>query len=242
MSLLDILKEHCEDQLSSINEQLENEPLNGEEKLKINDFISARERKICSIQEQKKVRDGISTAQMQKRKPTAIIPIISETSLDVPSAELEISNTNVIDISKSLSNSEKSVLQRGLTFCPTNNRINEFELHRDITEFSRRMRLKEFFADKPADTGPADSTLRAPSTWCPDTDQTPELDMYVKAVSKEILETTKQSHKQKNLSSSEQQTLNKLSANTDIIIKPADKGGSIVILPIESYKRKPTSN
>lgn len=54
-------------------------------------------------------------------------------------------NSNVIDISKTLSRSEKNILERGLTFCPTNNRVNEYELHKDLTEFARRMRIKELF-------------------------------------------------------------------------------------------------
>lgn len=51
-------------------------------------------------------------------------------------------SSEVVDISKSLSSVEIGPLKRGLIFCPKNNAVNEYELHKGITEFSRRLRIK----------------------------------------------------------------------------------------------------
>ena len=49
---------------------------------------------------------------------------------------------------KTLSPLETKVLERGLRFSPTPSSINEVDLHRDISDFSRKIRCKCFFRNK----------------------------------------------------------------------------------------------
>ena len=51
-----------------------------------------------------------------------------------------------------LTPTERSLLKKGLKFVPTPSRINRTELAVDTKRYSRRMRLKEFFAESEATT------------------------------------------------------------------------------------------
>ena len=59
-----------------------------------------------------------------------------------------LDTTSVINLSQTpLSNDELLVLAHGLTFFPTPKSINLAELSADIKDFTRCMRLKEYFHD-----------------------------------------------------------------------------------------------
>ena len=53
-----------------------------------------------------------------------------------------------------LTHDETQLLAWGLAFCPTPRKIDWTELRADFHEFSRRMRLLEFFHDFPPQTNP----------------------------------------------------------------------------------------
>lgn len=131
----------------------------------------------------------------------------AHSSTDSATSEHPEHCSNVVDISQSLYPNEVDLLKHGLTFCPTNNAVNEYELHKDITEFSRRMRIKEFFFERP-DVGKHDKdSLRPPRTWTPEAEQCPDLDLYIKLISNDILESRRQCRKHKNLSPAEDKIL-----------------------------------
>ena len=52
---------------------------------------------------------------------------------------------------KVLSQTETSVLEKGLGFVPTPNMINEADLRRDFNDFSRKMKYKLHFTDEPSE-------------------------------------------------------------------------------------------
>ena len=47
-----------------------------------------------------------------------------------------------------LSDSEKSVLSKGLNFVPISKKTDEFSVKQDVEKFLRRVQLKAFFHDK----------------------------------------------------------------------------------------------
>ena len=51
-----------------------------------------------------------------------------------------------------LSDSEKSVLSKGLNFVPISQKTNEFSVKQDVEKFLRRVQLKAFFHDKEDDS------------------------------------------------------------------------------------------
>ena len=112
----------------------------------------------------------------------------------------------------SLSTDEISVLSRGLTFCPTPRHINWPEVSADIYDFSRRMRLTEFFFDKnnqTPDTNEPDCPFRNKSTWNPPYNRERALNTFLDAVKLDIT-TYKPKTIRDNLTVTERQAIRQL--------------------------------
>ena len=97
------------------------------------------------------------------------------------------------------------------------------------------MRLREYFHDHP--TGDeAHSALPSFQHWTPPTQRDNCLDMYIRAVQRDVRDAyKKQMPFHHNMSHEEKKALDELARCPDIIIKPADKGGAIVILNKTDY-------
>lgn len=72
--------------------------------------------------------------------------------------------------SRTLTEAENSLLSKGLSFCPTPEEIDMFTLRKDIMEYVRRLRLKEYFyTDEEVDGDFSDvPAFRRKSNWCPE--------------------------------------------------------------------------
>ena len=147
-----------------------------------------------------------------------------------------LDTTSVINLSQTpLSNDELLVLARGLTFCPTPKHINLAELSADIKDFTRRMRLKEYFHDHNNSAQPNEhNPFHNKSSWTPPTDRDHALNTYVDAIKHDIL-TVNRNHITDNLTKDERQALRNLKKRQDIIIKPADKGSGTVVMDKSWY-------
>ncbi|CAJ0958904.1 unnamed protein product [Ranitomeya imitator] len=163
----------------------------------------------------------------------------------------------VINISSHLlAPAELSLLQKGLSFCPTSG-WNAFQLEKDLQRFYRSIRLKTHFALSPGNRDQTTSQLggtarsdisittlglRVPSQFQPPrshhaTETFIELvDREIKLLSHEHRLGFYPSHP--NLSRSEKVALRSLRDNKQIIIKPADKGGAIVVMDRTSYSQE----
>ena len=86
-------------------------------------------------------------------------------------ANIHLDHSSVINLSSwPLSTDEISILSRGLTFGPTPRHINWPEVSADIYDFSRRMRLAEYFFDENSNnrkTNEHDTPFHNKSTWNP---------------------------------------------------------------------------
>ena len=123
----------------------------------------------------------------------------------------------------------------GLKFVPTPTKINTTELVADCKMLARRMRLKEFFHGKNYESelcGSQDINnpkfrsrgLRKMSDFTPDSNKDVHLDVYLKAVEHEILNS-----KSIKSDKEERDAIEELRRNKDIVIFQADKGGAVVI-------------
>lgn len=233
---MNILKEHCEEQLDMFSHRLQNIALTSDEMKDLEHYHEIQSRKLVQKQRKKaNFNQNTNFSANSLLMPTRRTSNLETSGMDEVSTKL--SQSNVVDISKTLSMEEIGVLSKGLNFCPTNNTINELELHKDLSEFSRRMRIRHFFADNNApDTGT--TPLRAQSTWTPEPEQAIELDLYLKTVTQEIISQSKTAKRPINITFSESRIISNLSCRNDIVIKEADKGGSIVIWPIDKYKHE----
>ncbi|XP_077111244.1 uncharacterized protein LOC143767108 [Ranitomeya variabilis] len=148
---------------------------------------------------------------------------------------------------------ELAVLQKGLSFCPTPN-WDALQLKKDLEYFYRTIRLKTHFGSitdnlhTPIPTRgdgipPALSIttlgLRNRSNFCPPRTYH-AAETFISLVDKEIDSLI---HQQRlglfplhsNLSTTEKQALSSLHTNNSIIVKPADKGGAIVVMNRTQY-------
>ncbi|XP_075460703.1 uncharacterized protein LOC142497154 [Ascaphus truei] len=134
---------------------------------------------------------------------------------------------------------ESSVLSKGVTFCPTKP-MDKIELCSDLEEFFKRLRLKELFHDRhdqdranTAEGGPLHmSREKQKSNWIPQTGRNPKQDRYIESFRHRAKTTIldkvrKQTY---NLTLIERRAIESLKANHNITIKPADKGGAVVIM------------
>lgn len=111
----------------------------------------------------------------------------------------------------------------------------------DYFMFDRKLRLRYHFADKDKDQQPPppQSIIKPSKGWTPPSTQDINFDNYRNVTCQSLissLSSTPDHRKQRfNLKKNERSSIKSLQDNKDITIKPADKGGAIVILNTTDY-------
>lgn len=119
----------------------------------------------------------------------------------------------------------------------------------EIFKYTRRLRLKEYFygiAEENNTNNNSDdqNNYDLPffnnkgSTFTPPAGRDVYLDFYINAVTQEILQNEKKKKYFTNISKKELESLRKLSQDTEIIIKKADKSSTIVIMNRGDYEKE----
>ena len=143
-----------------------------------------------------------------------------------------------------LSDSEKSVLSKGLNFVPISKKTDEFSVKQDVEKFPRRVQLKASFHDKEDDSNTSNKdtfeTLQIrKSKWTPPEGQFSSLDFFFKKCRHDISKLKfNRDTKFSNLSSEEWSALKSLKKRKDIVIKAADKGGAVVVWRADLYQKE----
>ena len=158
-----------------------------------------------------------------------------------------------------LSEEQRSVLSKGLSFCPTPGEPDKGVLREDLDRIHRDLRRKAFSAttqskskvinrDSDSDSseselsGESFETLQPPfkhykfkpkSNWNPVGPKVVEEFIFLNQ--EELRKEKVFAPHNKNLSKAEYRAIKELSNNTEIIIKLADKGGAVVILDKKDY-------
>ena len=158
-----------------------------------------------------------------------------------------------------LSNSELTLLEKGLNFCPTPGEPDMGQLRRDLDIFHRNLRIKNFFTPKGDNltvnltkTGSSQNThnnsggsdfdtlvnkssvLRPGKEWTPPMGPL-HLESFILTNERDLNKTFPKAPKFHNITRDEKKGIKTLASDRDIVIKPADKGGAIVILKKEDY-------
>ena len=139
---------------------------------------------------------------------------------------------------------ESSLLQRGLTFCPTPPQLDQIQLTADFHDFYRRLRLRDFFADKPSssheESALQTTNLARKSTWQPPKNlRSAEVETFVNVFHSSVRESLRSialRNARRNLPTEEFEALHNLAKNTNIVIRPADKCSAVVIQDVSTYK------
>ena len=166
-----------------------------------------------------------------------IRPPVTGNGLDT-GAGLETGNRIVVNLSKRhLTEAEVSLLSKGLKFCPTPERIDIYNVRKDIRDYVRRIRLREYFycADEVDGDFSEMPAFKTKSTWCPERNREMAIEAYVDALERTILSHDLNVKCHRNMTQDEQTALENLRGYVDIIIKQADKGSAVVVMDREVY-------
>ena len=142
-----------------------------------------------------------------------------------------------------LNEHEKSLLSKGLNYIPTRAHTDEYTARADSEKFFRRIRLKAHFhsEQESSDTDITqnvdrtddfnfDSLKPTTSRWTPPPGKFAALDYFVSKCRSEISKLNfRQRLVKTNLTPQERAALTSLRQRRDVIIKPPDKGGAVVV-------------
>ena len=160
---------------------------------------------------------------------------------------LALENTVVNLSSHQLTEPQRNLLAKGLSFCPTEPFFDTIELSADLHAFYRRLRLRDYFADKPSATNAKDASalqhtrLHRKSNWQPPKGSTsPEVEFFVRVFHQSLRSSVqnKQPRLTNNLTKVESQALQELQGCKAIVIRPADKGSAVVIQNHSDYRKE----
>ena len=126
-------------------------------------------------------------------------------------------------------------MSRVFKFTPSPENSNKQEIESDMSEFFRRIKLKEFFHDKNYEQD--DSLVRNRSNFGPSKGRNAALDEFITRT-KNFPLSSLPAEKKYNITLAERNALNSLQNDPTIIIKEADKGGGIVIMNNSFYRDK----
>lgn len=116
--------------------------------------------------------------------------------------------------------------------------MNKFETYIGIQKFVRKLNIKKYYAQNPVEKMAMDNRftpLRNNSVFNPHIANNKYIDLFKKLVTTELEQLpVKKIHEQKDI----KKGLRSLEKRKDIVIRPADKGGGIVVLSVEQYKKE----
>lgn len=135
-----------------------------------------------------------------------------------------------------LTKAQIDLLSKGLSFVPTWNTGKDMRrrLTLDVTQYHRKLKLIAHYGSNPDDQQNRLPFL-SPSLWEPETDKLPpELLQLIKTDSEQLPHLIPKPENP-NLTSEEVEALQHLLCNNSIVVKPADKGGKVVIMNRTDY-------
>ena len=179
---------------------------------------------------------------------TTATQILARTTSSKKQRRFKRKNHSIVNLSThQLTKDETSILNKGLNFIPTPAIEHEAKIIQDFLLFERKLRLHhKLYQEKEEDEEDNQSEeeeesphkiLRPSKGWKPDdAEMDPNIMRYKISVLNDLEAQLPMTRKPRfNTTRKERQALQQLKKNEDIVIKPADKGGAIVILNKVDY-------
>ncbi|KAJ1152392.1 hypothetical protein NDU88_005167 [Pleurodeles waltl] len=143
------------------------------------------------------------------------------------------------DFTSKLYQVDFDVLRKGLSFVPSQ-RIDKFEIMKDIQAFCRKIRLNKFFQNRELTDDHSLVKFKPRSTCTPSLDQIgPEVAIFERIIYDKIKEVLRYVPAPvDNLTYIKRESMKNLQRNKDIIVKLCDKEGGIILMDTEHYKQK----
>ena len=173
-----------------------------------------------------------NTLTPQPITPPTTTPHISKHARNTPKININPTGTAVVNLSsQQLTRPQVRLLRRGIKFIPAP-RAPDPEGFRDPLEaFKIRLRLENHFNKRPSFSD-KDRKFRNKSNWNPPLD--PEFEPYLTRMTATI-ENIQPTQDKRNLPATETRAIKQLTKNKKIVIKPADKGASVVVMDKKDY-------
>ena len=138
-----------------------------------------------------------------------------------------------------LSEAERSVLSKGLKFVPSLSCMNKFTLLKDCSRFFRRIRWTAELGHPPKNQAAFSNDIFTRLFKKPSFREPPrtnfEVEYFIKKCSNDIQNLKLRPLFYSNLSREERLALQQLRKRDDLVIKPADKGGAVVVWRRDLY-------
>ena len=147
----------------------------------------------------------------------------------------KIQEKTVINLSnKPLTNTTLRTLSKGLTFSPTPRPTTYNHIHSSFVKFRKNLYNRYHFRNK---TSHIKHPFKLPTRFTHSLPDDSNLQEYISNVLSDLKDgyTKHVQSTRKNLSKHELQSINELKTDSDLIVKPADKGGAIVIWSKDAY-------
>ena len=170
------------------------------------------------------------------------------TPTPTPTARKAVGNvTNLSD--KNLPKSAFSLLELGLSYCPSVLNFNKEEVCEDFLLFFRRLKLREYFKDSPGKDNAPEELDRENMKWIkqnPDwypaavqENRSPALLDFISNCVRDSREAfiTRENKVWNNLSGEQRKSLKDISQDKSIVVKPSDKSGGVVVMNTCDYER-----
>ncbi len=167
-------------------------------------------------------------------------------------------NAVVINLSTTfvLTADMKSLLEKNFSFCPSPIETANDQIMVGVDKYLRQVKRTVFFNTPKDPIDPSNpfismlssqssssnanlpfdhSAFRNPSNFNPTSEQMPTLDTYCKTIKHRVYTSPGNQFRFHNLTVGERQALKELRDNPEIVIKPADKGGLVVVMDTTMY-------
>ena len=149
-----------------------------------------------------------------------------------------------------LTDIEKTVLELGLSFSPSQKNYDKQQFCTDFYQFIRRLKLTEYFHDKDNTDSYSDTETETTldneiwqkknRDWYPDKvkeNRSNGLTSFIDNITRDIKHLLHANERKywNNLTNDQRSALLRLSGDKNIVIKPADKGGALVVMDSNKY-------
>ena len=125
-------------------------------------------------------------------------------------------------------------LEKGLGFSPIPSSINEVDLRREISDFSRKRRCKWFFRNERQENVSETSEFKSEFTWNPPK-KAPALELSLSVTEEDILSILLGKTINYNLSKEDYLTMRSQQNDRGLVIKPAGKGSALIVWDRTDY-------
>lgn len=141
-----------------------------------------RSQKLAELDAKKSKK--VARDNLEKKECSRRGNILTTAEMRQPELESKSSGQdNIMNLScYNLSTEERSVLSRGLNFCPATGGYSEFQLVKDLHNFERNMHLREYFYDRSSAHNTDSSSLPSYKHWTPPSQRDKCLYLYIRAV------------------------------------------------------------